>query len=126
LLDLVLNKTITSNANDIESSNYKFTQAVLRLGDNPKKHISTILNILFNSKEPIINTVEKNMSKKLLNTLFSLWLNVYNIDGKYGFSICQGENDYPKKQIVIKDGLVYSDCISELVHRISEIHYLSV
>lgn len=127
--EAVINGVITTESQGVETANLVFRRAVLDLHSNPKKNISTILDVLFRGKTYTASTIlsQLNLSPNEVDTLFSLWKSVYNTqpNEQTGYSIVKSENDTRAKYFN-REGYVYSDCISGLIDRVTELKYLSV
>lgn len=127
LRELVYNfdNDIMSNASQVESSKLKLNNAILNLHLSPKENVKTILDSLFLGKNPIINTLKTNrkLSENEIDTLFSLWYNVYNTSDNEGWSIMKIENK--DRSHKFSENL-YSDYITGLIDRVTDLKYLSV
>ena len=126
ILKLVLQDKINSLSTSDNKGNLQFINAVLNLHGNPKRNITIILNCLFDSNLGILNKIKSYLTEKEIDTLFSLWKNVYNTNPEESSSIVKLENSHLGKQVIAKNGLVYSDCISELIDRVGEVQYVTV
>jgi len=133
--DAVIHDEITSKSEGTETANWDFINAVMDLHANPKKNISTILDVLFRGKtytssqilSHLMSSRKYKLSPNEVDALFSLWKSVYSTqpDEETGYSIIKSENN-TRSKFFNRDGYIYSDCISGLIDRVTELKYLSV
>lgn len=132
LLNLVRDNVIVSEG-DKDTRNQRIIDGLNSLINNPKYYIKDVLDALFERtsdiKESVIDNLIRhdNISSREVDTLFSLWKNVYNTENKIGPSIIKLENTLIAKRVINSgDNFVYSDCISGLISRVVELQYLSI
>ena len=117
---------LESKASENSSAKKRLNNALLWLHKSPKQNIKIILDSLFLGEVPIINTLINNnkLSENEVDTLFSLWKNVYNTTNpETRDSIMKIENK--DRSHKFSENL-YSDYITGLIDRVTELKYLSV